>query len=75
MSANPNEPINEIQCHSALDDARRLLQYWRNEHANAMAINDEQQAKQCKRLVQQCELVVAALTGAKVASGLHREQS
>ncbi len=66
MPTKPSDVINELQCPSALGDARRLLQYWQNEHANAVASKDELRAEKCNRFVAQCELVAAALERAQV---------
>ena len=64
MPSRSSEEMN-----SALDEERALLKYWQGEHATALAITDEPRAEQCRRFVEQCELVVAALEQARVTSG------
>ncbi|MES2563697.1 MAG: hypothetical protein V4637_13345 [Pseudomonadota bacterium] len=56
-SASRTDPI----CHTALDDARALLQYWQTEQIKSVASGDQLRAAQCKSFVEHCQSVVAAL--------------
>jgi hypothetical protein len=61
MPTKPSAPTIDPICHTAMDDARGLLRYWKTEQIKSMASGDELRAAQCKQFVEHCELVVTAL--------------